>query len=193
MYMEWTALTVGIIGEFASIAAAIFSYPLWRESRRMVVLRLNVHGVGDTSVLPLATNGPGQWQIVCGLALHNDGDREARNWRLRLSIRQAGMGISMSVQPPTIVRFPYPIGDRSVSEVLAEAPAESITSNAPVSLGTRCAFNFDGEPPFVETEYTLDADHFRTKKGLLRFEIEGPLVSSRNNFTSYPNTHIRRG
>ena len=87
----------------------------------------------------------------------------------------------------------YPIGDRSVSEVVAGAPAESITSNVPVSLGTRCAFSFDGEPPFVEAEYTLDADHFRTKKGLLRFEIEEPLVSSKNNFTSYPNTHIRRG
>src|SRR5438046_975458 len=77
--------TLTLVAALAAIAAAYFGYPVWRESRRRADLRLSIHasshsGVVDTEIV----DNSGQNQVVFGLVLSNEGNREARFWRLAI-------------------------------------------------------------------------------------------------------------
>src|SRR5881296_3813676 len=74
---------LALVAVFAAFVAAYFAYPAWRESRRTVRLRLSIcaERQSDEAKTKVVANA-GQNQVVFGIALHNDGDRAARYWRL---------------------------------------------------------------------------------------------------------------
>src|SRR5215467_7685089 len=61
-----------------ALITAYFGYPVWRESRRRALLRLAIHvGQSSDAVETEVVQNGNRHQVVFGLILHNDGNREA--------------------------------------------------------------------------------------------------------------------
>lgn len=178
--MDTAILIVAILTLLAAAAAAVFGWPAWRESQRKVALRLAVQtdpARPDRPAWTVVDNtaDPGRRQVVFGSALYNDGDREARNWRVWLACRDLGTMAHLSEPAAARGQRSYSNlmsdGTRWNSEVLAASPADIVTRESPTILGDRNTLNFPGEPGEVYIDYRLDAEGMPTKTGVLRLDI----------------------
>jgi len=155
----------------AAIVAAYFAYPAWRDSLRRARFRVSIQAA-DTQVV---RNG-NQNQVVFGLVLHNDGDREARFWRLSVigpdqeTMMYFGSGPDRTGR---IFKDSRLFDGRWITEALTENPADRVLSGVPLRLGDRFTLNFpDPGLPRIEAEYRLDADGAETATGVFAFDFD---------------------
>lgn len=165
-----------ILSQILAAIRTFFRYSAWRENRRRPALRLGVRndpGRPDLPALTVVDNGD-RHQIAFGLRLYNEGDREARNWRVWIAGREQETRpyLDHSSDDPRSFRGPHYDASRWVCEVSATLPADIVTRDAPVTLGGRHALNFRGEPGVLHIDYRLDAEGMPTRAGVLRLEID---------------------
>jgi hypothetical protein len=80
--VELALLIIGVVGALAAIAAAVFTYPPWRDSLLKPHLELRIR-----SVAGYQQSGPIIRTANLELELHNTGKGEASTWRLELHTR----------------------------------------------------------------------------------------------------------
>jgi hypothetical protein len=92
--MDAALLIVGIIGTLAAIAAAVFSYPPWRERLLSPDLELRVRNLaGYQRSGQIVTKANLEFEV------HNNGKGEATTWRVELHTRGPSRG-SLRVLDP---------------------------------------------------------------------------------------------
>jgi hypothetical protein len=85
--VELALLIVGVVGTLAAIAAAVFTYPAWRDRLLKPRVELQVR-----SVAGYQQSGPMITKANLELEAHNIGRGEASNWRIELHSRGPGTG-----------------------------------------------------------------------------------------------------
>jgi hypothetical protein len=161
----------------AAVVAAYFAFPAWRESRRKARLRLTMHAERQSEVIEtkIGSNAD-QNQVEFGLSLHNEGNRDARYWRLIVvspnqpqnTLLYLGGGYDLVRRT---FRDPHYSGGRWIAEALTENAADRVLPTVPLLLGDRFTLNFKGEPPRIQAEYRLDAEGAESTTGVLVFDF----------------------
>ena len=169
---------LALLALVAAIVAAYFAYPAWRESRRKARLRLSIHAEreSDLAQTEVVANA-GQNQVVFGLTLHNDGNRNARYWRLSVVSPNQPQNTMVFLgggpdRTGRIFRDPRFSEGRWIAEALTENPADRVLPRVPLRLGDRFTLNFQGQPPQIEAEYRFDAEGAEPVSGVLMFDFD---------------------
>ena len=168
---------LALLALFAALVAAYFAYPAWRESRREARLRLSIHGGQSSAAMDteIVQNGD-QNQVVFGLVLHNEGDREARFWRLSVLGSDQHTMVNLGGGPDgtgRISKHPRFVDGKWITEALTQNPADRVLPGVPLRLGDRFTLNFPGPGlPRMEVEYWLDGDGALPRAGVLAFDFD---------------------
>ena len=174
---EGATLVISALTLIAAGVAALFGYPAWRESRTRPLLRISLRPDSNqlNSSLTVVDNS-GKGQIVFILTLHNDGNREARYWRIWFAGKDKDMTIYLSSRAPheetRSFTGPSFIGGRWVTEVAAGSAADIVSHEWPLTLPGRHTINIPLDTKSVRLDYRLDADRMPTRKGIVRLEID---------------------
>jgi hypothetical protein len=129
---------------FGSLIGPILDALRWVwEHLRGPRLRLDlpfVPGEPEQHVLPIVQNN--KWQVVFGLALRNEGRREARNWRVRFVTTSVATTIALVQQSGGRKVTQTLAGSGWQYEVHAAGPSDTVPPGTRVSILGRHTLNF---------------------------------------------------
>jgi len=144
-------------------------------------LRLNlpyVRGEPDNIALTIVPNS-GQWQVVFGLSLRNEGRQEARNWRLRFETSDAHTMMALDRGSDGRSVSQTYVGPGWQHEVLSASPSDTVPPGLTVRILGAHALNFRDKPESVSLKCWTAAEDVPPHEETLILDLHWPNMTAR--------------